>query len=199
MRRRPSRVTGERGSVFVELAIVAPLIIALVLGVFEITVAWGQAQTVVQATRSGARTVTQTGQDERADQVALRSVKATFDDRWTAIQRVVIYQSTTPDGTPPPACTNAGVTSSPSGVNCNVYVSADLADVLNDSRFFNGTGCGSGKSANWCPSVRDRKLNSAHWVGVWVEYEQPWLTGLFPAGSYTITEQTVMRMEPRAD
>ncbi|MGB5755280.1 MAG: TadE/TadG family type IV pilus assembly protein [Acidimicrobiales bacterium] len=203
-RRRTDRKGGrtgsdaERGAILVELAIVAPLVIVLVLGIFEITVAWSQDQTVVQAARSGARAVTQTGQDERADQVALRSVKATFDDRWTEVQRVVVYEATSADGSPPTACISSGVTVSPGGVNCNVYVSADLADVLDESRFTDGPNCGSGKSSNWCPSVRDRGLNTADWVGVWVEYDQPWLTGLFPIGGYTITERTVMRMEPRS-
>ncbi len=188
----------ERGAILVELSIVMPLLIVLVLGIFEITVAWGQDQTVVQAARSGARAVTQTGQEERADQVALRSIKATFDDRWTDVQRVVVYEATSAGGAPPSACIAAAVTVSPGGVNCNVYVNADLADVLNVSRFTDGPDCGSAKSSNWCPSVRDRGLNTGDWVGVWVEYDQPWLTGLFPIGGYTITERTVMRMEPRS-
>ncbi len=188
----------ERGAAFLELVIVAPLFITLVLGIFEIVVAWGHAQTTVQAARSAGRTITQAGQAEEADQLGLRAIKATFEDDWGEVQRVVIYEATSPDGAPPVGCVAAGVTSSPGGVNCNVYVTADLADVDTDTRFYDGTDCGSGKSANWCPTTRDRDLDSAQWVGAWVEFEQPWLTGLFALGDYTITETTVMRMEPRA-
>jgi len=188
----------ERGAAFVELAIVMPLLIVIALGVFEIVVAWGHAQTVVEAARGAARTATQTGQAEQADQVAIRSVKATFDDDWVDVQRVVVYESTSPDGSPPAGCVASGVTSSPGGLNCNVYVSADLGDVLNDSRFYNGPDCGSAKSSNWCPTLRNNELDGAQWVGVWVEFEQPWLTGAFALGNYTIAESTVMRMEPRA-
>lgn len=196
---RPTRTRKrERGAAFVELAIVAPLFIALSLGVFEIVVAWGHSQTVVEAARGAARTATQTGQAEQADQVALRSIKATFDDDWVDVQRVVVYEATSADGSPPAGCVASGVTTSPGGINCNVYISADLGDVLNDTRFYNGPDCGSGQSSNWCPTQRDNELDGAQWVGVWVEFEQPWLTGMFSVGTYTIVESTVMRMEPRA-
>ena len=198
MTRLTSTEDRERGAALVELAIVTPLLIALALGVFEIVVAWGHSQTVVEAARGASRTATQTGQAEQADQLALRSVKAAFDNTWVDVQRVVVYDSTSPDGSPPAGCVATGVTTSPAGLNCNVYVSADLGDVLNDSRFYNGPDCGSGKSSNRCPTLRNNELDGAQWVGVWVEFEQPWLTGAFALGNYTITESTVMRMEPRA-
>lgn len=197
IRNRTRKREHERGAALVELAVVAPLLITFALGVFEIVTAWGHSQTVVEAARGAARTTTQTGQAEQADQLALRSIKATFDSNWVDVQRVVVYEATSPDGSPPVGCVAAGVTSSPGGLNCNVYVNADLGDVLNDARFYNGPDCGGGKSSNWCPTLRDNELDGAQWVGVWVEFEQPWLTGMFALGNYTITENTVMRMEPR--
>ena len=190
--------SSERGATLVEFALVLPILLLLVLGLVDIAALWGNSQSVVQAARSGARSVSHAGQLEEADQISLRSVKATLGSDWTDIERVVIYEASSADqGNPPAGCIADGVTSSPTGTNCNVYTSADLGDVLNDARFVDGANCGTARSSNWCPSLRNNDLRTAQWIGVWVEYKKDWLTGFLPLGAYTITENTVMRMEPR--
>ncbi len=180
----------------VEFALVIPLLLFLTLGTMETAVAWNTVQTVVQSSRSGARTVSQVGDLAKADQVALGAVKATFESDYQRVQRVVIYEATAANnGEPPAACIAPGVTTvSNPAIKCNVYTTTDLDNVTDDSRFWsNDTTC-QNRSVNYCPV--DRERGSTH-VGVWVEYERDFLTGLFPSGSYTVTEITVMRVEPR--
>ncbi|MEM9566020.1 MAG: TadE family protein [Actinomycetota bacterium] len=199
------RRDGERGASIVELALIAPVLIMLAIGAVEVGIAWTRAQAVVQATATGARTATQSGVAVQADHAALRSIKAGLGDNWAAIERVVVYEADSAgNGQPPAACIATGVTTGPSGTNCNVYTGADLAEIddgdgTDDDHFADGPDCGSGRSANWCPSDRDADLRTAQWLGVWVEYEQAWLSGAIPfVGDFTIIEHTVMRLEPRA-
>ncbi len=50
---------------------------------------------------------------------------------------------------------------------------------------------------NWCPFVRDVSAkDGTDYVGVWVEFEHNWVTGLF-GDSQTITETMIMRLEPK--
>ncbi len=183
----------------VEMALVAPLLLMLSLGAAEVGVAWQNTTGVVQASATGARTVTQIGPELEADRLALRSIRAGLDDDWSRVQRVVVYRATAGgDGRPPAACVASGVTVGPAGANCNVYDGADLADVDNPARFHTGTGCGGGRSSSWCPTGRNNSLRNAEYVGVWIEYENDWITGALPfVGSYTVEQYTVLRMEPR--
>jgi len=193
-RRRPER---ERGAVIVELAMVVPILMTLVLGMYEIGMAWGASQTVVQASRSGARTVSQLGTYGAADQQAVLAVLATFENDVPDIQRIIIFDSS---GGPdlPAAC---DVSSTPTGQNCNVYVAADFAaadDPLHFDENGNASGCGTGASRNWCPDGdRNDSQLSATEVGVFVEFEAERASGLFGSTPFTISRNTVMRIEPR--
>ncbi len=206
------RSQGEKGSIIVELAIVLPLLMTLLLGMFEMTMAWRVSQTSVQASRSGARTATQLGDNDLADQAALKAIQASFGDDASNIVRVVIWEvpqdaSGFPtDGTVPPACENAtgGATpNSPTGTNCNVYGQADIADIDNPTRFdasptFTDNGCGSGRSSNWCPSdSRVHSQQTATYIGVWVQYERDYVSHILPGDSHMITQTAIMRVEPK--
>jgi hypothetical protein len=194
---RRQRRGDERGAVIVELAMVVPILLTLVLGMYEIGMAWGASQTVVQASRGGARTASQLGTFGSTDQQALLAVLATFEDDVDDIQRVVVFDAS---GGPdlPPAC---DVPSSPAGQPCNIYRSLDFA-AANDPLHFdsNGTsaGCGTGASSNWCPDGdrSDSQLTATE-LGVFVEFEAERASRLFGSTPFTITRTTVMRIEPR--
>ncbi len=193
-RRRRGR---ERGAVIVELAMVVPILMTLVLGMYEIGMAWGASQTVVQASRSGARTVSQLGTFGAADQQAVLAVLATFENDVADIQRIIIFDASAgPDL--PAAC---DTTFSPSGEDCNVYVAADFAaagDPLHFDQNDTSSGCGTGASRNWCPDGdRSHSQVTATEVGVFVEFEAERASGLFGSQPFNITRTTVMRIEPR--
>ncbi len=202
MIRNRNRTERERGAVVVELAMVVPILMTLVLGMYEIGMAWGASQTVVQASRSGARTVSQLGTYGASDQQAVLAVLATFEGDVADIQRIVVFDASAgPDL--PSAC---DVYSTPSGQNCNVYVASDFAAADDPLHFdSNGepgsgsNGCGSsGASRNWCPDGdrSDSQLTATE-VGVFVEFEAERASGLFGSQPFTITRTTVMRVEPR--
>ncbi len=197
LRRRP-RQERERGAILVEFVIVIPLFMVIVLGIFEIGKAWESNQTVVQAARSGARTVTQLGQHSQADHQAVQAIMATFGNDQGDVQRIVIFEADA-NGDAPSGCLSG---SAPSGAECNVYGPAEFADIGDDSEWADTDdwGCATGDhSDNWCPSDRNNQQRTAEYVGVRVEFVEQYQTGFFGGGTYVITETTVMRIEPDAD
>lgn len=193
----------ERGAVIVELAMVVPILMTLVLGMFEIGMAWGHSQTVVQASRSGARTVSQLGTFGGADQQALLAVISTFGDDVDDIQRVIIFDASNGSDLPSGCDVAGNMVPNPPTPMCNVYGADDFAQA-HDPAFFdsNGTasGCGStGASRLWCPDSSNRSdaQITATEVGVFVEFEAERASGLFGSSPFTISRTTVMRIEPR--
>lgn len=196
LRRRRKDQT-ERGSVLVELTLVVPVLMTIVLGMFEIGMAWGASQSVVQASRSGARTVSQLGTYAYADQEALRAVLSTFGEDVDRVRRVSIYlyDDSQPDGVP----TSCGTPAAPtSGSGCNSYTATDFADLTTANYFaVADDACGSGASAAWCPTVRSDSQNTASLVGVEVEYAHTPVSGFFGLSDRIITQRIVMKIEPR--
>lgn len=193
------RSNDERGAILVEFVLVIPLFMVLVLGIFEIGKAWESSQTVVQASRSGARTVSQLGTHSQADREALLAVASTFGADLGDIQRVVIFEADNNGDMPHPGCLNPNP---PSSAPCNSYGPTQIAALANDSAFADpdGSGCSGGDySDNWCPTDRDNNQRDATYVGVYVAFTEQYQTGFFGGGTYTLTETTVMRIEPDAD
>jgi Flp pilus assembly protein TadG len=190
----------------VEMALVFPILVLLVLGVFEFGMAWRSSLTVSNALRSSARTVSNSGEDRAADYNAVTaavSAMANIDN--AVITKLVIFKSNTVNGQVPATCLTAsaatagGVSSGTpaSGVRCNVYDAGDLASILPTQY---GPSCTSMKDSMWCPTTREASQSAtggADYVGVYIEVRQTFQTGLFGDG-ITIKDTTVMRLEPEA-
>lgn len=194
-RRRRHGDRSERGAVLVELTLIVPVLVTIVLGMFEIGMAWSASQNVVQASRSGARTVSQLGTYARSDEEALRAVLSTFGDDTGNVRRVTIYEFNTAaaDGVPA-GCENASVLNV-----CNTYVTADFAMVgTNPAHFASETGCVSAQASfEFCPEGRrNNSQQNATLVGVEVEYAHAPVTGFFGVADRIITQRLVMRIEP---
>ncbi len=186
----------ERGAVIVEFAFMATILVTMVLGVFEIGSAWSDHQAITQSSRSGARVASQLGVRGEADRETLRAVEAGFSSIGGQINRVVIYAAAV-DGSMPTACETAsgGYTGA---ADCNVYDASHVAQLNNAAQWGSGTSCGPA-DGNWCSATeRSDTQQTATYVGVYVEYERPYLTGFFGGGTHTVTETTVMRIEPRS-
>lgn len=193
-RRRQDR---ERGAVLVELTLVVPILMTLVLGMFEIGMAWSASQSVVQASRSGARTVSQMGTYARADEEALRSVLATFGDNLDQVRRISIYEysDTSPNGVHSDCGTSASPTS---GARCNTYLPADFGELGDPDYFASDTGCSSSHVSNpWCPTLRSDSQTTATLVGVEVEFAHTPVSGFFGVQDRILTQRIVMKIEPR--
>lgn len=193
-----TRRQNERGAALVELALVAPILVLLTLSVWEFGVVWLRSQDVVSASQAATRTVSQASTDESADQAAIRAALAALGPESSRIDRIVIFNAQA-DGSAPAACIDPTATSSPASAECNIYFQADFANVENDAHFSTGAGCGTGASANWCPSTRDNSISTGDWVGVLIRYDGVYQSGLFRADGYTINETSVMRVEPRPE
>ena len=187
MRRSRTALRDEqRGAAFVELVFVVPILMALVLGMLEVGVAWRDSVTVSTASRNGARALAQLATDDQADREALRAALAVFGADADRIELVIVYESDGSGQVPTPCF--AGSTS-----YCNRYTPVELAELAVDGRW----GCGAGTNDDsYCPTSRDRRAQTADHVGVYVQFDRPMLTGIFGGGSYTLDETTVMRLEP---
>lgn len=179
-----ARLRDDRGAALVELAIMASVLLTLVFGVFETGMAWSDSQLVTQASRAGARGVSQLGVNAQADSFAVQSVEAALGDLADDVTRIVIYDASAADGAMSTACAAA----SPPGVagQCSVY---------DDTHF--GT-YGSWSDGAWAPSDRDNGLATGHYLGVAVEVDRPFITGFLGGTSFTIIDTTVMKIEPNA-
>ena len=194
LRRRNPNGTRQRGAVLVELTLVVPVLVTIVLGMFEIGMAWSSSQTVVQSSRSGARTVSQLGTYAYSDQEALRSALSSFGTDVGQVRRVSIYEydAAEPNGVPS-SCTT-GTTG-----NRNSYGPLDFAQVTNASHFADSdTACGTANaSSSWCPTGRSDSQSTATLVGVEVEYAHTPVSGFFGVADRILTQRIVMKIEPR--
>lgn len=184
----------ERGAALVEFALVTGLLTTLILGVFEIGMAWSDHQSLTQASRSGARVGSQLGTRPEADNETLRAIEAAFGGVDGTITRVVIFEADA-NGDMPAACVTA-----PAGyngvANCNVYDDTHVAAVDNPPMWGSGGTCGTADD-NWCSvTERDDFQQTATYLGVHIEFERRYLTGFFGGGTHTISETAVMRIEP---
>ena len=143
--------------------------------------------------RSSARVASAMGNEPESDFSVVRAaVKAANAAVKADLERIVVFRATGPDSVVPPECTTGtiGVTGT-----CNVYLPADFDAPIDDY------GCGVGeRDSYWCASNRKVSLTGAQgppdYIGVWVQVRHGMLTGLF-GGEKVLTDQTVMRIEPR--
>ncbi len=189
---RAARCTGDRGATIVEAAIYSPLLFVLLFGVLEFSLAFRSYLTASNGTRDGSRMASVMGDSGDADLRILEDLEvamAAVPDE--SIQRIVIWRADSPSDDVPAGC--AAGSPSASGANpCNVYDGGDFDLEADDF------GCSSvSPDRFWCPTDRNAALNDPpDYVGIWVSVQHDYVTGLF-GGSSTITDQTIMRIEPQ--
>lgn len=196
---------GERGVALVEMAIVAPLLGLLMAGIFEFGMAWRNELSVSAATRSSARVASNLGTSISADKEAVYSLQAGVESINNAeLVAVMIFPATSTGGVPANCFNFSG---DPVGTgSCNYYSKQDLDDLASNPSYYepvlfgsSGNSCTVGtRHARFCPSSRvDRQGSGLTAVGVWVQVQQGWQTGIFPGDGLTIVDKTIMRIEPR--
>ena len=179
----------------VESALVTPLLMIFLFGIFEFGFAFRDYLGVANSTRDGVRAASVAGDDLDADFRALSSIRragAALPDG--TIQRIVIYKASGPDADPSATCA-AGT----SVVNeCNAYLASDL------NRPVDQFGCASSTIAPfapdrfWCPSARQTSAGSGlDYVGVYMVVQHDYVTGLF-GNAITFDDQIVLKVEPQS-
>lgn len=188
---------GERGATLVEAAILLPVFFLLVFGMLEFGFAFKEYLTLANGTRDGARTASTAGNQANADYLILQAVEeATSAANSGALQRVVIFKATGPEDSAPSTCRDG--TPQTGADACNVYGPADFA--LTEAQF-DCAGAGTAPDSSWCPTTRKTAAVAPNgppdYIGVWIEVEYSFITGLFPQDTLTMTDETIMRIEPR--
>ncbi len=184
----------DAGVVLVEFALVVNMLLGMGLGIYEFGFAWRTSAAVTSGARSAARTGSSLATDDFADYQALSSIRADLEASGLLdnLLLVVVYKSTTADGAVPASCKTNVSTSA----LCDVYTGAQVRAMV-ESDFSTTTGCMSGMIvANYCPYVRNSIMATADYLGVWVNVQHDYQTGLFGSG-IQIKRNAVMRIEPR--
>jgi Flp pilus assembly protein TadG len=186
---------GDRGAVLVEFALIAPVLVLLMLGMFEYGNAWRQVGRVERAAQQGARTASSMANHRFADYEALRAIDtATRDLNGLTVERVIIFNATDDDGEIPNA---ACLTGSVSGV-CNTYTGAQVR-TTSPAGFSGGSSsaptCSGSLDAAWCPLGRSRDQSSIVRVGVHLTLTYESVTELLPT-TVTIERTAVYQIDP---
>ena len=186
---------GERGAAAVEFALILPIVAALTFGLIDGSLTFFRWTAISQASRAGARTVSEMGTNQLADYKTLQAVAEMLSNVAPEdIDRVVIYNADdgrddTPMDNPPPAACLTSAT----GVadTCNVYTAADLGQTREQY-------AAAGRFASWNPLTRDDEddADGVDYVGVYVRAELKTPTKML-GKDRTVSEFTVVRLEPR--
>lgn len=202
--REPRR--DERGATMVELAFISVLLLTLIAGTFDYGFAWRAGLAANEAARAGARVGSGQSISRGADYYALGGLRASLQSssQLDAIQRVIVFKSSTANGRVPSSC----LATSPSG-SCNVLTGAQLQALTVSSYDLTvsadpkvkptGTGCLKSSAARfvgWCPNARTNvQATGSDYYGVYVELRY---VNKFPflGSGTTVTRTAVMRLEP---
>jgi len=202
------RARGDRGAVLIELVIITPILFTIILGVFDLGLAWRASITISNAVRSASRVDANLGKADSSDLAALQALSAAASTIPSSqIDVIVIYKSTTPDGDVPAACvtTTARLAGGVAASNCNTYSQTDYINAQNGTGgFANGfTGlCSSSgrRDRFWCATnrVNDQAASGGpDYVGVYIKVIHRTATKMFGA-TIDIDDHAVMRIEPNA-
>lgn len=211
---RGRRQVGDRGAVFVEFALIIPLLTLFAMGLVEYGIGWKWANDVNAAARDAARTASSEPAYLTADRSALIAIGTLLTgEQLENLEQVIIYRAANEgDTTPSSTCRsitndtgNAATPGSPRGQSgCNVYgkgqIEYVLANPTDDGPWINssGNGCNSGDLDRfWCPANRNRSLvfDNLDYLGVYVKVNKPSTTGA-GFGDASIERSTVFRLEP---
>jgi hypothetical protein len=193
---RHRRGNGERGATLIESAVVTPVLLLFVFGIFEFGFAFRDYLAVANSTRDAARAASVAGNVRDADYRMLRAIErasAALPDG--AIERIVVWEATGPNDAVPSGC--AGGT--PQVNVCNVYSAADLT--VPEINF----GCQEVALGDpvdspdrfWCPSTREVSVGTGlDFVGVYIRITHDYITGLF-GDSVVFEDQMILKVEPQ--
>jgi TadE-like protein len=181
--------------VLIESAIITPVLMLFIFGIFEFGFAFRDYLAVSNVVRDAAREASVSGNAADADYRVLRAVEragAALPEG--SIERLIIFEATGPDSTPHPDCIAGNSRGATGTQRCNVYDGADFS--LPEASF--GCDAGSPKDPDWwyCPTSRDVVVGDLDYVGIWVQVSHTYITGLF-GDSVTFTDQIILKLEPQ--
>ncbi len=218
-RRQPRRAVsprlhGDEGAIIIELAFVAPLMVTLLLGIFEFGTLFRNENILANAVRAAARVESQQANTATVDQLAIKTFMAsTTGLKNMTLKAIIVYEAPS-GGQPSTACRSlAPPTGSPpygrsgplaSSGFCNVYslaqAQAVAADTTGSTNADFGCATSSTWDSNWCPNAANRPTTPLTvpmtQVGVWAQYTYTDVTRLFPVGTMTVSDFAIFAIQP---
>ena len=194
MRRR-----GQRGVAIVELAIVAPVLLLIMLGMAEFGVGWVGSSRVESSASTAARVASSSGASTDADRNVLLSLRASLPaDLLANVERVIIFKSNVNGDmagncrtVSPGGGVGTGAGTAGAADRCNTYTGAQLRTVTSSGAFTTGS--------FWLPSTRrDHLSGPPDYIGVMVITRQDSLTDTFWSDRQ-IVQSSVYRIAPDID
>ena len=193
---RCRRGRGERGATLVESALITPVLLLFVFGIFEFGFAFRDYLAVSNIVRDAAREASVAGNASDADYRILRAVEraaSALPDG--SIDRLIVFEATDAESTPHADCI-AGNSRGPTGTErCNVYDASHLTLVESE---FQCAPLPAPPDPDYyfCPSDRDVIVGNLDYVGIWVQVTHSYITGLF-GDTVTFTDQIILKLEPQ--
>lgn len=191
----PQRATGDSGAVFVEFALILPMLVLLFSGIAEFGAAYRVRDQMQHSLMSAGRVAAQQSDGRYGDYETLRSLSSSLSSLSgnTSIKRVIIFKAPA-NGQVPANCLTVPVSTTQAGITatCNVYGPAQVANP-SLSNFSTPTACSSGAwDFAWCPISR---IATTQQIGVFIELNYTTITKLLPV-STTLTGTSVYSIEP---
>ena len=197
---RHRRGRGDQGATLVESALITPVLLLFIFGIFEFGFAFRDYLAVANVTRDAAREASVAGNVLDADYRVLRAIdraSAALPDG--AIDRIVVWEATGPTQDVPAGCKSGTPDDGTSGSYCNVYADADLnrPEVEFGCQEIAAGDPYDSKDRFWCPRDRDVSAGSGlDYVGIYVEITHQYITGLF-GDSVVFEDQMILKVEPQ--
>jgi len=215
VRTRPSSgrqlVCNDSGAAVVEAALITPVLLFVVLGIFEFGLIYRDYLTSSDATADAARSGAVQGNRTRYIQVGEGEVGVSADFSVAAalrnamagipiesIERIVIFRADRPGAGAPleqvPAVCKAGVSSA--AAQCNAYDPRDAFEAVQEGDASYFLCSGSGAACGWPPQGREDgpSVWDIDYLGVYLRIERPYITGLF-GDSMVLETASVQRLE----
>ncbi len=178
--RQAARRADERGAVLVEAAFVLPVLIILMLGIFEFSLIFKDQQTIYSATRSGARIASaearNTNYQTNTVDAVTTALAAIPQSNW---RELWIYKASS-SGMPP-----SGNFTTCSGA-CVKYVWTAGAWVKQSGSDWAATGTNSQYACSGNPDS----------LGVYLKIDHSMISGMF-GNTKTLTDKTIIKLEPQ--
>ncbi|MPY95585.1 MAG: hypothetical protein GEV08_21765 [Acidimicrobiia bacterium] len=173
---------GERGAAAVEAALILPLLIVLLFGIFEVALLVNDNLLLSQAARSAVRTAVALPRDPGFDAEAATAASGVLGvDTSGDIEQLIIYRADPATGRPA-----GGGSAVDCFTDCIRYTWSPTAE-----RFERVAGTTWDASTQMACGGRD----ATDFVGVEIRGRHEWATGVFGDG-VQLVERAVMRLEP---
>ena len=194
MRRFTRRDDRERGATLIEFALVLPLLLMLAFGTAEMGMAWVANNRAEGSVSTAARIAASSGDLAEADRSILQSLRSSLpQEQLNTLDRVVIFKSTTANGSVPSGCIKPVGDASQVGVSaaCNSYAGSTVRGVI-------PADLGAADDF-WLPTTRNDNLSDPpDYIGVWIRTTYQAATGTF-FDDMTITKTSIYRIQPDVD